>query len=98
MPFIPAPIAVGSLEFSAECKPKMERERERGSRKGKERLYNNHLTVIFYFFSRNDDHIKKKIQNTSREALCLYSCVTVHGPFPVILIVVSTAVTMSVKD
>ena len=48
MPFIPAPIAVGSLEFSAECKPKMERERERGSRKGKERLYNNHLTVIFY--------------------------------------------------
>lgn len=49
--------------------------------------------------SRNDDHIKKKkIQNTSREALCLYSCVTVHGPFPVILIVVSTAVSMSVKD
>ena len=41
---------------------------------------------------------KKKIQNTSREALCLYSCVTVHGPFPVILIVVSTAVSMSVKD
>lgn len=100
MPFIPAPIAVGSLEFSAECKPKMERERERGSTKGKERLYNNHLTVIFYNLVYLVMMItsKKKIQNTSREALCLYSCVTVHGPFPVILIIVSTAVSMSVKD
>lgn len=48
MLFIFVLIVVGSLEFFVECKLKMERERERGSRKGKERLYNNYLIVIFY--------------------------------------------------
>lgn len=69
MPFIPARIAEGSSEFTAECKPKIDRERKKRSRKGKvlEQLLNCNFFFFFFLSSVDVDRIEK-IQNSDSEA------------------------------